>query len=200
MPKSARPLIVPVGALLVVIAAVFVEIGCQSQSASKPTASQTTTPAPAAEKKAEPDPDDSSNFNDYGEPMRPGADFPVTTAFVRDTRTFKIAPLDGVEFNFRMEKGGTMVYSWTSSDTVAWDFHGEPKGAKAGFAESYATGKSKEANGGFMAPTSGIHGWFWQNPSDKNTLTVTLKTAGHFTEVLLTMPDDSRAPQPINPR
>jgi len=200
MPKSARPLIVPVGALLVVIAAVFVEIGCQSQSA-KPTASQTTTPAPAAEKKAEPDPDDSSNFNDYGEPMRPGADFPVTMAFARDTRTFKIAPLDGVEFNYRIEKGGTMVYSWTASDVLAWDFHGEPKGAKAGFAESYATGKSKDGNGGFMAPASGIHGWFWQNPSDTKTVTVTLKTAGHYTnEILLTMPDDSRAPQPLNPR
>jgi hypothetical protein len=98
-----------------------------------------------------------------------------------------------------MEKGGTMVYSWKASDVVLWDFHGEPKGAKAGYAESYATGESKEGNGGFMAPESGIHGWFWQNQANK-TVTVTLKTAGHFTEVLLTMPDDSRAPQPLNPR
>ena len=122
-------------------------------------------------------------------------------AFARDTRTFKIAPLDGVEFNYRMEKGGTMVYSWKASDVVAWDFHGEPKGAKAGYAESYATGEGKEVNGGFMAPLSGIHGWFWQNPSDKQTVTVTLKTAGHYTnEILLTMPDDSRAPKPLDPR
>jgi hypothetical protein len=199
MPKSARPLIVVVGALLVVIAAALVEIGCQSQSAAKSTESQTTTPAPAPEKKAEPDPLDSSNFNDYGEPMRSGADFPVTMAFARDTRTFKIAPLDGVEFNYRMEKGGTMVYSWKAGDVVLWDFHGEPKGAKAGYAESYATGESKEGNGGFKAPVSGIHGWFWQNQGGK-PVTVTLTTAGHYTEVLLTMPDDSRAPQPLNPR
>ena len=202
MPKSARPLIVPVGALLVVIAAGIVEVGCQNQSAAKSTAPP-TAPAPtpaAAPSGAAAEPDVSTNINDYGEPMRSGADFPVPMAFARDTRTFKIAPLDGVEFNYRMEKGGTMVYSWTASDAVLWDFHGEPKGAKkAGYAESYATGESKEGNGGFLAPESGIHGWFWQNQGTK-PVTVTLKTAGHYTEILLTMPDDSRAPQPMNPR
>ena len=202
MPKSARPLMVVVGALLIIVAGI-VEVGCQNQPPAKstaPTAASQTPAAPDAEKEAEPDV--STNINDYGEPMRAGADFPVAMAFARDTRTFKIAPLDGVEFNYRIEKGGMMVYSWTASDDVAWDFHGEPKGAaKPGYAESYATGRGKEANGGFMAPASGIHGWFWQNPSDKKSLTVTLKTAGHYTnEILLTMPDDSRAPQPLNPR
>jgi hypothetical protein len=201
--KSARPLIGIVGALLVFTAG-SVEIGCGNQPAEKSTApsaaSQTPAPAaPAAEKKADADTLDTSKFNDYGEPTRSGADFPVTMAFARDTRTFKIAPLDGVEFNYRMEKGGTMVYSWKASDSVTWDFHGEPKGAKAGSAESYASGESKEGNGGFMAPTSGIHGWFWQNPSAK-PVTVTLKTAGHFTEGLLTMPDDTKAPKPFDAR
>lgn len=203
MLRSARPLIVMVGALLVV-AAGSVETGCRNQPAEKSTAPaaapQTPSPAaPAAEKAADVDTIDHSKFNDYGEPIKSGADFPVTMAFARDTRTFKIAPLDGVEFNYRIEKGGTMVYSWKASDVLDWDFHGEPKGAKEGYAEGYATGKGKEGNGGFMAPWSGIHGWFWQNPGDK-PVTLTLTTAGHYTEGLLTMPDDTKAPKPFDKR
>ena len=205
MPKSARSLKVIVGALLVIFAA-SVEIACGNQPTKESTtstaAAQTSVAqVPGVEKKAEADPlaFDPSKLNDYGEPTRAGADFPGAMAFARDTRTFKIAPLDGVEFNYRMEKGGMMVYSWKASDFVTWDFHGEPKGAKAGYAESYATGEGQEGNGGFMAPASGIHGWFWENQGGK-PVTVTLTTAGHYTEGLLTMPDDSRAPKPFNPR
>ena len=202
MPKSACPLIVMVAALLIV-AAGSVAIGCNqpAEKSAATTATPQTPAAPAAEKKADADTlaFDPSKLNDYGEPTRAGADFPGTMAFARDTRTFKIAPLDGVEFNYRMEKGGMMVYSWKASDFVTWDFHGEPKGAKAGYAESYATGEGKEGNGGFMAPASGVHGWFWENQGGK-PVTVTLTTAGHYTEGLLTMPDDSRAPKPFNPR
>lgn len=119
-------------AVLLVTVAAGAWTGCQNQPAEKstaPAAASQTPAAPAAEKTAEADTIDHSKFNDYGELIRSGADFPVTTAFARDTRTFKIAPLDGVEFNYRMEKGGTMVYSWTASDFVVWDFHGEPKGS-----------------------------------------------------------------------
>ena len=191
-------------AMFVVIAA-STSIGCKNQPAKSeapaPAAQSAGTPAaaPAAEQNADADTVDQSKFNDYGEPIRSGADFPVTMPFARDTRTFKIGPLDGVEFNFRMEKGGTMVYSWKASEPLAWDFHGEPKGSKPGYAEGYATGQSKEGNGGFMAPFPGIHGFFWQNPGEK-TVTLTLTTAGHYTEGLLTMPDDTKASKPLNPR
>jgi hypothetical protein len=206
MPNAARSLRVA-GVLFVAVAAGSVEIGCGNQPAGKPAASppasQTAAPTPASPPTAPADPlaiDPSQvSPNDAGEPVRTGADFPVTTPFARDTRTFRIAPLDGVEFNYRMEKGGTMVYSWKASDFVVWDFHGEPKGSKPGYAESYGMGEGKEGNGGFIAPTSGIHGWFWENQGAK-AVTVTLTTAGHYSEGLLTMPDDSRAPKPLNPR
>jgi len=208
MPKSARPLMVA-GALLVFSVGI-VEIGCGNQPAEKsttpataPQATTTPTPAPASPSAAPADPlaFDASKAatNDLGEPIRKGSDFPVATPFLRDTRTFKIAPLDGVEFNYRMEKGGTMVYSWKASDFLNWDFHGEPKGSKPDYAESYAMGEGKEGNGAFIAPTSGIHGWFWENQGSK-PVTLTLKTAGHFTEGLLTMPDDTKAPKPFDAR
>ena len=181
--------------------------GCKNQPpakadapASAPSAQTEATPvaAPASPTPAAFDPS-KAETNGYGEPVRKGSDFPATTPFMRDTRTFTIKPLDGVEFNYRMEKGGTMVYSWTASDGLNWDFHGEPKGSEPGYAESYAEGEGKDGNGAFIAPTSGLHGWFWENQSNK-PVTLTLKTAGHFTEGLLTMPDDTKAPRPLNPR
>jgi hypothetical protein len=204
MPKSPRPVTIVVGALLVIFAA-SLETGCGNQPATSTpaAASQTQAAQPPAAEKAEADPlafdPSKAATNDLGEPIRKGSDFPVETPFLRDTRTFKIAPLDGVEFNYRMEKGGTMVYSWKASDFVNWDFHGEPKGSKPDYAESYAMGEGKEGNGAFIAPTSGIHGWFWENQGNK-PVTLTLKTAGHYTEGLLTMPDDSKAPKPFDPR
>src|SRR5262245_59947050 len=129
-------------------------VGCNTESpqSAAPAAQPAATPAApsaapavsAEQQKADADAIDPSKLHSYGEPIHPGADFPVTMAFTRDTRTFKIAPLDGVEFNYRIEKGGTMVYSWTASDDLNWDFHGEPKGSKPGFAEGYATGEGKE--------------------------------------------------------
>jgi len=207
MRKPARPLFVFVGATLVVIAG---SVGCGNQPAEKsaapsPAPQTAATPAPAPSNAAPADPaafdPSKAETNDYGEPVRKGSDFPVPAPFLRDTRTYKIAPLDGVEFNYRMEKGGTMVYSWKASDNLAWDFHGEPKGSKPDYAEGYASGESKEGNGAFMAPTSGIHGWFWENRNDK-PVTLTLKTAGHFTEGLLTgpPPDYTKAPKPLDPR
>jgi len=205
MRKSARPLMVFAGAMLVSIAG---SSGCGNQPAEKSTASSpapqaAATPAPAPSNTAPADPSafdpSKAETNGYGEPVRKGSDFPVTMPFMRDTRTFTIKPLDGVEFNYRMEKGGTMVYSWTASDGLNWDFHGEPKGSEPGYAESYAEGEGKDGNGAFIAPTSGLHGWFWENQGSK-PVTLTLKTAGHYTEGLLTMPDDTKAPRPFNPR
>src|SRR6188768_1162272 len=114
MPTPVRSLMTAIGALLMVITAGTLGTGCGNQPAEKSTApapaSQTAaTPAPASASPSAADPlaiDPSlASPNDLGEPVRKGADFPGTLAFARDTRTFKIAPLDGVEFNYRMEKG-----------------------------------------------------------------------------------------------
>ena len=206
----------PLALLLLTITAAA-GMGCRNESqppaksdASAPAAQTAATPAPAPAAPAPTTPSaaltDAAAFdaskaetNGYGEPIRKGWDIPVTTPFLRDTRTFTIQPLYGVEFNYRIEKGGTLVYSWTASDDLNWDFHGEPKGSKPGSAIGYADGESKGGNGAFIAPTSGIHGWFWENSGTK-PVTLTLKTAGHFTEGLLTMDDDTKKPQPLNPR
>jgi hypothetical protein len=114
------------------------------------------------------------------EPVRPGANTPYPAAFKRDTVSFKLGPLQGLEYKYQLPQGGTMVYSWRSTGLVKFDFHGEPEGAPRGYAESYEMGEKESAAGAFYAPTAGIHGWYWENTT-KNEITVTLTSAGFYT-------------------
>ena len=113
------------------------------------------------------------------EPVRPGANTAQTVALKQDTVTFKLGPFEGIEYKYRMEKGASMVYSWTSTGRVRFDFHGEPQGAPKGYAESYEMAEGQKASGSFFAPTSGIHGWFWENLSTDD-ITVTLTSTGFY--------------------
>lgn len=97
-----------------------------------------------------------------------------------DSREIRLAPGEGIEIKYNMKKGGGLVYSWTATDKLLFEFHGEPNVKPAGkegtdYYETYEldnqVGKD-EAHGTFIAPTSGIHGWFWEN---KNAIPVTLK-------------------------
>jgi len=113
------------------------------------------------------------------EPVRPGANTPQTVPFKQDTVTFTIGPYEGMEYKYRMEKGASFSYRWTSTGKVRFDFHGEPEGAPKGYAESYQMGEGERAAGSFFAPTSGIHGWFWENLTSDD-ITVTLTSTGFY--------------------
>jgi hypothetical protein len=113
------------------------------------------------------------------EPVRPGANTPLTVPLKQDTVTFTIGPYEGMEYKYRMEKGASFVYRWTSTGKVRFDFHGEPEGAPKGYAESYLMGEGERGAGSFFAPTPGIHGWFWENLTSDD-ITVTLTSAGFY--------------------
>ena len=100
-----------------------------------------------------------------------------------DTVSFELLPFEFVEYKYQLNQGSAMLYNWVASDTVTFDFHGEPEGGPEGFAESFSLGAGADERGTFTAPFSGIHGWFWENRSS-NTVTVTLNTAGFYTESL----------------
>ena len=100
-------------------------------------------------------------------------------AYKTNTATFELGPYEFVEFKYRLEQGASMVYSWTATGEVIYDFHSEPDGAPQGYAESFDKARMPEANGTYTAPFSGIHGWFWENPGTK-AVTITLTTAGFY--------------------
>ena len=115
--------------------------------------------------------------------MVPTIDGPVATypaQFRVDSRAIVLEPYEYKEFKYRLEKGATMMFSWTANGDVVHDFHGDADGASAEEAQSYDKQPRRHANGSFVAPFSGIHGWFWENTGDQ-AVTITLTTAGFYT-------------------
>lgn len=111
--------------------------------------------------------------------VRAGVNTPQQGTLAEDTFTVELRPFEGVEYKYRVEQGGSMVYSWTATGDVGFDFHGEPDGAPANFSESYGKGEGRSAHGVFIAPTPGVHGWFWEN-TGSGRVTVTLTTSGFY--------------------
>jgi hypothetical protein len=104
-------------------------------------------------------------------------------AYKTSKATFELGPYQFVEFKYRLELGGSMVYSWKATGPVIYDFHSEPDGAPAGYAESFDKAQTEEGHGTYTAPFSGIHGWFWENPGNK-LVTISLTTAGFYSEAI----------------
>ena len=108
-------------------------------------------------------------------PVRPQpADYKV------DTRQFTLQPFGGyVEYKYELEAGATMLYAWTATGPVNFDFHTEPEGLPASASDSFERGTASEGRGSYAAPYAGIHGWFWEN-DEEDVVTVTVTTAGFY--------------------
>jgi hypothetical protein len=99
--------------------------------------------------------------------------------FKVDAVVFKLRPSEGFEYKYRIEKGGGLVYAWTATRPVKYEFHGEHDGAGLGVAVSYEKSEGRHGSGSFIAPSPGIHGWFWENTSDEE-MTLTLTSSGFY--------------------
>jgi hypothetical protein len=105
---------------------------------------------------------------------------PQDRAFKQETVEFKVAPREGMEYKYRLDKGEVLLYSWKTTAPVNVEFHAEPDGAPRGYAQTYEkTDRQTEASGTLTAPFSGIHGWYWENTTDQE-ITVTLTSAGYY--------------------
>jgi hypothetical protein len=105
---------------------------------------------------------------------------PQERPFNHETVDFKVAPGQGMEYKYRLDKGEALLYSWKATGAVNFEFHAEPDGAPRGYAQTYEKADRKtEASGTLTAPFPGIHGWYWENTTDQE-ITVTLTTAGYY--------------------
>ena len=100
--------------------------------------------------------------------------------FQQENVDFKLAPREGMEYKYRLDKGEALLYAWSATAPVNFEFHAEPDGAPAGYAQTYEKKSAQmQASGTLTAPFPGIHGWYWENTTDKE-VTVTLKSAGFY--------------------
>ena len=72
-----------------------------------------------------------------------------------------------------------MVFSWQADGEVVFDFHSEEAGTDPDDAVSFALGRGDAQHGTYVAPFTGIHGWFWENRGQRE-VTVRLTTQGYF--------------------
>ena len=100
-------------------------------------------------------------------------------AFKQDYVEFPLAPFESVEYKYTLAAGQSMLFSWQAEDEVVFDFHGEQEGSDPEDAVSFAVGRSSAEHGTYVAPYSGIHGWFWENRG-RREVTVRLTTQGFY--------------------
>jgi hypothetical protein len=117
---------------------------------------------------------------------------PQERAFQEETVEFTVGPREGMEYKYRLDKGEALLYSWKATAPVNYETHAEPDGAPRGYAQSYEKGSAaSQMSGTLTAPFSGIHGWYWENTTDRE-ITVTLTAAGFYN-----MSHEFRTGQPV---
>jgi len=122
-----------------------------------------------------------------------------------DSHAITLAPGEGMEIKYNMKRGAGLVYSWISDAPLSFEFHGEPDKKPEGrggtdYYESYENEKkgADHSHGTFLAPSTGIHGWFWENKSDKE-VKLTLVSSGYYDFIIENRHEKSTTLQPMDP-
>jgi hypothetical protein len=144
--------------------------------------------------------------NEDGAPMVKHTFISQPTRYKVDSRVIVLAPGEGMEIKYHMPKGGGLIYSWTATDTIGYELHGEPDrnppNTRIGYYESYdldrKVGKN-QSHGVFIAPSTGIHGWFWEN-TGKKEVTLNLVSSGYYDWIFQNRHDMETILQPSDPK
>jgi hypothetical protein len=144
--------------------------------------------------------------SDGGAPTVKGTFIAQSKGYKVDSREYTLDPHEGMEIKYNMKKGAGLIYSWVTNRTVLYEFHGDPnvKPPEMGrdyfesYEADYSVGKD-QSHGTFIAPSSGIHGWFWENRSDE-PVTLKLVTAGFYDFIQESRRDKQIAIDPMDPK
>jgi hypothetical protein len=117
-------------------------------------------------------------------PPTPDAFVAQEGLFKTDSMEFTLAPKEGMEYKYRLTKGAGLLFSWVATAPVHVELHSEPEAGPKGYAETFDKHDSRESgHGNYVAPFAGIHGWYWENRTDRDVV-VRIVSAGHYSESL----------------
>jgi hypothetical protein len=95
-----------------------------------------------------------------------------------DTFAITLAPFGAIEMKYEIAEGQPMVFHWQASAPVHVDMHAHPFEGGTALTESYVIDDAVQAQSGrYVAPFTGIHGWYWQNRTLKD-VTVKIDASG----------------------
>lgn len=109
---------------------------------------------------------------------------------IPDARTFYLAPYESIELKYHLESGDGLIYSWDATGEVVFDLHAEPDEGGEDRAQSFALGRAQRGSGTYVAPFTGIHGWFWENRTF-DSIAVNIKTYGFMMTAIEYQDNDS---------
>lgn len=113
-----------------------------------------------------------------------------------DTKTWTLLPYESFEYKYTMKEGAGMIFSWSATAPVEYDFHTDAMIDGEEVSDSFDISKSDGVSGSYVAPYDGIHGIYFANLSTE-TVNITLTTRGFYTAATL-FRDGGEIPLPIN--
>lgn len=115
-------------------------------------------------------------------PPTPTALTTQDATYKTDSVEFVLQPNEGMEYKYRLVRDAAMLFSWSASAPLHYELHSVPDGAPKEFAETFDKKDDRPgAAGSYLAPFTGIHGWYWQNRTS-GPVTLKLTASGFFTE------------------
>ena len=108
-----------------------------------------------------------------------GVAVPQDAKFVSDHWEYELLPYDNIEMKYKLAQGQPMIFRWHAPRGMHFDMHSVPDEGGNPATESFAIGDAQSQSAVYVAPFTGIHGWFWQNQTLENQ-TVTIDATGAF--------------------
>ncbi len=108
-----------------------------------------------------------------------GIAIPADAKFVADHWQYELLPYDSIEMKYKLAQGQPMIFSWHAPVPIHYDMHSVPDQGGNDATESFAISDAPVQTAVYVAPFTGIHGWFWQNQT-LNNVTVSIDATGAF--------------------
>lgn len=93
---------------------------------------------------------------------------------------FELGPFEGIELKYVVAQGQPMTFYWSATGPLDYDMHAHPFEGGTELTESYSIESADHLGGRYVAPFTGIHGWYWQNRTLER-VRLTLDASGKMT-------------------
>jgi hypothetical protein len=113
-----------------------------------------------------------------------GITAPADTRFSSDHWEYELLPYAGIEMKYRLAQGEPMIFTWRAAVPHQNDMHSVPDQVDDAATESFAIADAPSQTAVYVAPFSGIHGWYWQNQT-LDPVTVSVDATGAFTGAVI---------------
>jgi hypothetical protein len=179
MSSSRKPLIAGVGAL-VAVAAIGILFVLPAETGWDPTGVGEATGLVKIANPDNPELERGMARMEQQDVLLLSETVPTPEAGISDVWEYELGPFDSVEFKYTIPEGARMAFRWEGSGTLNYDMHGHPFDGGTEMTESFSVDEAQVMQGIYIAPFTGIHGWYWQNRSLDN-VTLRLEASGGMT-------------------